>query len=133
MVFQQSHFIRNSLFGMIWNILANKLNGEDLNDDQKTLRDDCLEDLFNHINDVSSYVRAKVLQIWNDLKNRDAVPLDWMFRVVTRTIERLEDKTATVRKNAVTLLKSFLESNPFSSKVTKIKEQIALSSGIARE
>lgn len=95
----------------------NHLSGEDLNDDQRALRDECLEDLWNHMNDVNSYVRSKVLHIWNELKARDAVPLAWMLRIVTRAIERLEDKTASVRKNAITLLKSFLESNPFSAKV----------------
>lgn len=94
------------------------MSGEDLNDEQKVLRDECLEDLWNHMNDISSYVRSKVLHIWNDLKVRDAVPLAWILRIVKRAIERLEDKTATVRKNAITLLRSFLESNPFSAKVT---------------
>lgn len=100
-------------------VIVNHLTGESLNDDLRTLRDECLEDLWNHMNDVSSYVRSKVLQIWNDLKTRNAVPLAWVLRVVTRAIERLEDKTTTVRKNAITLLKSFLESNPFSSKVER--------------
>lgn len=98
-------------------IIVNHLTGDHLNDDQKELRDDCLEDLWNHMNDVSSYVRAKVLQIWNDLKNKNAVPLVWIIQVVARTIERLEDRTATVRRNAIILLRSFLESNPFASKV----------------
>lgn len=96
-----------------------QLSGEDLDDDQKTLRDECLEDLWTHMNDINSYVRSKVLYIWNDLKNQHAVPLDWILRIVTRAVERLQDKTSTVRKNAITLLRSFLESNPFSSKVRK--------------
>lgn len=98
-------------------VITNHLSGENLDNEEKTLRDDCLEDLWNHMNDTSSYVRSKVLQIWNDLKTRNAVPLNWMLRIVTRAVERLEDKTTTVRKNAITLLKSFLESNPFASKV----------------
>lgn len=98
-------------------VIINQLSGEDLSDEYKTLRDECLEDLWNHMNDISSYVRSKVLHIWSDLKARDAVPLAWILRIVKRAIERLEDKTATVRKNAITLVKSFLESNPFSAKV----------------
>lgn len=109
--------MRNSLFGVMDVIIVNHLSGEDLNEDQRTLRDECLEDLWTHMNDASSYARSKVLQILNDLKHRDAVPLAWILRIVIRAVERLEDKTATVRKNAVTLLKSFLESNPFSAKV----------------
>lgn len=114
---QQPYAIRNSLFSVMNIVIVNHLSGEDLNDDQRTLRDECLEDLLNHMNDVSSYVRSKVLQIWNDLKNRDAVPLAWILRILTRAVERLDDKTATVRRNSITLLKSFLESNPFSAKV----------------
>lgn len=105
-------------------IIVNHLCGEDLNDDQKSLRDECLEDLWNHMNDINSYVRSKVIQIWNDLKNRNAVPLAWILQVVTRAVERLEDRTATVRKNATILLRSFLESNPFSSKVKTIQIRI---------
>lgn len=102
-------------------IIVNHLSGEDLNEEQRTLRDECLEDLWTHMNDANSYARSKVLQILNDLKHRDAVPLAWILRIVIRAVERLEDKTATVRKNAVTLLKSFLESNPFSAKVKNRK------------
>lgn len=101
-------------------MIVNHLCGEDLTDDQRSLRDECLEDLYNHMNDTNSYVRSKVLQVWNDLKNKSAVPLAWIHMVVSRTVERLEDKTATVRKNAVILLRSYLESNPFSPKVKKI-------------
>lgn len=100
-------------------VIMKQLSGEDLYDEQKILRDECFDDLWTHMNDISSYVRSKVLQIWNDLKNQNAVPLDWILRIVTRAIERLEDKTTTVRKNAIALLRSFLESNPFSSKVKK--------------
>lgn len=100
-------------------MIVNHLSGEDLTDDQRELRNDCLEDLHNHMNDTSSYVRSKVLQVWNDLKNKNAVPLSWIHPVVARTVERLEDKTATVRKNAIILLRSYLESNPFSPKVKR--------------
>lgn len=100
-------------------MIVNHLCGEDLNEEQRELREEYLEDLFNHMNDISSYVRSKVIQIWNDLKNKNAVPLTWIYRVVNRAVERLDDKTATVRKNAIILLRSYLESNPFSSKVKK--------------
>lgn len=106
---------------MMSNVLVKNFTGEDLNAEQKEIRDEMLEDLWEHMNDVSSYVRSKVLQIWNDLKNRDAVPLAWMIRIIQTAVERLEDKTATVRKNAITLLKSYLESNPFAAKVSNFE------------
>lgn len=99
------------------NIIKRDLTHESLEKEQKELRDYFLQDLLNHMEDVNSYVRSKVLHIWNEMKVEGAVPLAWHIRVLRKTVERLEDKTATVRKNSLTLLKSFLETNPFSAKV----------------
>lgn len=99
------------------NIIKRDLTHESLEKEQKELRDYFLQDLLNHLDDVNSYVRSKVLHIWNEMKVENAVPLAWHIRVLRKAVERLEDKTATVRKNALTLLKSFLETNPFSAKV----------------
>lgn len=98
-------------------VLTENFCGEDLSSEQKEIRDEMIEDLWNHMSDVNSYVRSKVLQIANELKHRDAVPLAWIIRIINAAIERLEDKTATVRKNAISLLRSYLESNPFGWKV----------------
>lgn len=100
------------------NVIVGQLSGEGLTDEQRETRDELLEDLLNHINDVSSYVRSKVLQLWSELESRMAVPLAWKLKVVRVAVERLHDKTATVRKNAISLLKTVLESNPFACKVS---------------
>ena len=71
-----------------------------------------------HINDVSAHVRSKVLQIWNHMKEEDAVPLTIQLKVLCEAVERLEDKTSSVRKHAVQLIKSFLERNPFAAKLS---------------
>lgn len=102
---------------MMGRVITEHLSAEGLNEDQKEFRDDLLRDLLNHLEDVNSYSRSKVLQIWNELKTQNAVPLKWHLEILGTVIQRLEDKTATVRKNAITLLKSFLETNPFASKV----------------
>lgn len=94
-------------------VLTENFCGEDLSSEQKEIRDEMIEDIWNHMSDVNSYVRSKVLQIANELKHREAVPLAWIIRIINAAIERLEDKTATVRKNAISLLRSYLESNPF--------------------
>lgn len=101
-------------------IIIKELTSEDLTDEQKTTRDEFLDNLLQHMNDISGYVRSKVLQIWNEMKTERAVPLKCQLQVVATAIERLEDKTALVRKNAVALLKSFLETNPFSAKVLSL-------------
>lgn len=93
-------------------VTIRELASEDLTDEQRETRDEFLEDLLQHVNDISSYVRSKVLQIWNEMQTDGAVPLQWQIRVVRAAVERLDDKTALVRKNAVLLLKSFLETNP---------------------
>lgn len=53
--------MRNSLFGVMDIIIVNHLSGEDLNEEQRTLRDECLEDLWTHMNDANSYARSKVI------------------------------------------------------------------------
>lgn len=102
---------------ILGNFVKRELSHEALEKEQKELRDFFLRDLWNHLDDVSSYVRSKVLHIWNDMKLEGAVPLAWHIQVLRKAVERLEDKTATVRKNALTLLRSFLETNPFAAKV----------------
>lgn len=99
------------------NVIIRELTAETLDEEQKETRDEFIEDLLSHMNDVSSYTRSKVLQIWNEMKVDSAVPLAWYIKVMRTTVERLDDKTAMVRKNSVILLKSFLETNPFAAKV----------------
>lgn len=114
--------IRNSLFVMMGNVIIGQLVGEGLSDELKETRDELLEHLLEHVSDVNSYVRSKVLHVWSDLETQHAIPLAWKLKVAQAGVERLEDKTATVRKNAITLLKLILESNPFSCKVSSIEE-----------
>lgn len=113
--------IRNSLFVMMGNVIMGQLTGEGLTDDLRDTRDDLLEHLFEHVSDVNSYVRSKVLHVWSELETRRAIPLAWKLKVLQVAVERLEDKTATVRKNAITLLRLILESNPFSCRVSSIQ------------
>lgn len=102
---------------MIGHVVVDQLTAEDLNEEQKELRDDLLKSLQEHIEDVSSYSRSKALQVWDYLKQQSAIPLKNHLTILKAVIDRLEDRTATVRKNATTLLQSFLETNPFASRV----------------
>lgn len=117
--------VRNSVLVVMGKIIVRDLAAEHLGEEHKELRDEFLEDLLNHIEDVNSYVRSKALQIWNEIKMEGAVPLAWHVKILRLVVERLEDRTATVRKNSVTLLKSFLETNPFSPKLSlqELEEQ----------
>lgn len=98
-------------------VITCELSSEELTDELKEIRDDILEDLLNHMEDVSAHVRSKVLQIWNHMKSENAVPLAYQQKVLQIACERLDDRTCLVRKNAVILIKSFLEMNPYAAKV----------------
>jgi len=107
--------------------ITSELSNEELSADLKELRDEFLNDLLSHIMDVSALVRSKVLQIWSHMKEINAVPLAFQHEVLRLAVERLEDKSSIVRKQAVILIKSFLENNPFAAKLSleelKIKHE----------
>lgn len=45
---------------MMCEIICSELKGEGLSEEKKTMRDEFLDDLEDHIHDLSAYVRAKV-------------------------------------------------------------------------
>lgn len=113
-----SYVVRNCILQIMGEAILSELTSEELTDEMKSTRNEFLDILIMHINDISAHVRSKVLQIWNSLKIAQAVPLAYQLQVLSGTIERLEDKTAIVRKHAVQLIKSFLERNIYSSNLT---------------
>ncbi|XP_004520256.1 condensin complex subunit 1 [Ceratitis capitata] len=114
----ESHTLRNCILQIMGDAIVGELTSEELSEEMKEARNEFLENLLAHINDVSAHVRAKVLQIWNHMKEENAVPLSFQLKVLCEAVERLEDKTSSVRKHAVQLIKSFLERNPFAAKLT---------------
>ncbi|XP_038209881.1 condensin complex subunit 1-like [Zerene cesonia] len=123
----ESYTLRISVLGMMCEILSVELSGEGLSDEQRIQRDDFLDDLYEHMHDLSAYVRHKVLQFWSRLQKQNCVPVARQQIVLERAIGRLCDKAALVRKAAIQLLKTFLEYNPFSGhlKLEVLEEQLA--------
>uniref|UniRef100_A0A182MHJ2 Condensin complex subunit 1 n=1 Tax=Anopheles culicifacies TaxID=139723 RepID=A0A182MHJ2_9DIPT len=113
-----SYTLRNCILQIMGEAIVSELTSEDLSDELKETRDEFLDDLLNHIMDISAHVRSKTLQIWLNLKENNAVPLAWIHKVLNMAVERLEDKALLVRKQAIALIKSFLEHNPFSAKLS---------------
>lgn len=103
---------------LMGDVVTVEMASEELSEELKDARDEYLEDLLNHVMDVSAHVRSKVLQIFTHMKSENAVPLAWHQRIFQAAAERLEDRTNTVRKSSVLLIKAFLETNPFSSKLS---------------
>lgn len=122
----ESYTLRISVLGMMCEVLSVELRGEGLSDAQRIQRDDFLDDLYEHIHDLSAYVRHKVLQFWCRLQRENCVPVNRQRTVLERAIGRLKDKAALVRKAAIQLLKIFLECNPFSAqlKLDILEEQL---------
>jgi len=102
-------------------VVTVEMASEELSDELKESRDEYLEDLLNHVMDISAHVRSKVLQIFTHMKTENAVPLAWHQRIFQAAAERLDDKANTVRKSAVLLIKACLETNPFSSKLSQLE------------
>lgn len=114
--------MRNCVIGVLGVVVQKALTGEDLMDEQKEQRDECLNNLEDHILDCNAHVRSKVLQMWQRLCVNGAVPLARYGKLLAAVALRLEDKSANVRKQALQLLRTMLQSNPFAAKVCVLQK-----------
>lgn len=112
-----SHQLRICFLQLMSEIIVSELTAEHMTPDQKEMRDEYLEHLKVHIHDVNAHVRHKALQLWCKLKVEEAVPLSWLIEIVDLATGRLEDKSSLVRKQAIQLIKNFLEQNPYAAKL----------------
>jgi condensin complex subunit 1 len=94
-----------------------------------------LEPLLEHLHDVHSFVRSKTLQLWHKLSLKHAIPLNLQHKVLSMTNGRLNDKTPTVRKNAVQLLIVLMQGNPYGERLplAELGEKKALEEGKLKE
>lgn len=114
----ESYQLRICILQLMSEIVSGELTGEELSQEDKDMRDEYLEHIYEHIHDVNAHVRAKALGIWCQMKKENVVPLIWQSRVVKYAVGRLEDKSSLVRKNAIQVVKSFLERNPYAAKLS---------------
>jgi len=118
--------MRNCVIGVLGAVVQKTLTGEDLTEEQKEKRDECLDNLEEHILDCNAYVRSKVLHTWQNLCCEGAVPLTRHGKLLAAIVLRLEDKSANVRKQALQLLRTLLQSNPFAGKLNCIELSASL-------
>lgn len=114
----ESHVLRNCVLQIMGDAVVGELTSEELDDEMKEARNEFLDSLLAHVNDISAHVRSKVLHIWHHLKEQHAIPLSFLIQVLREAVCRLEDKSSLVRKSAIQLIKAFLENNPYSGKLT---------------
>lgn len=113
-----SYQLRNCILQLMSEIVMSELTGEEMSQDEKDTRDEYLDHIYLHMHDVNAHVRSKSLFLWCQMKQDNAVPLSWLSPVVKRAAGRLEDKSNLVRKNAIHLVKNFLERNPYAAKLS---------------
>lgn len=113
--------MRNCVIGVLGALILKALTGENLTEEQKEQRDECLNNLEDHILDCNAYVRSKVLHTWQQLCCEGAIPLARYGQLIAATALRLEDKSANVRKQGLQLLRALLQNNPFAGKVCCFK------------
>ncbi|XP_057379225.1 condensin complex subunit 1-like [Daphnia carinata] len=114
---EESFTLRNSVLSIFAEIVLQELSGENLDDRKRELRDQLLEPLLEHLHDVHSFVRSKTLQLWHKLSLKQAIPLSLQHKVLSMTTGRLNDKTGTVRKNAIQLLIVLMQGNPYGERL----------------
>ena len=64
-------------------------------------RDKLLDILTEHAYDVSSYTRVAVLKTWANIIEKQSLPVKRIVPVTSLAIDRLQDKTVMVRRNAM--------------------------------
>lgn len=97
------------------------LSREGLSDDAKKDRDYLLKCLDEHFHDVNASVRQKVLVLWGRLQQESAIPIAIQDDILENVIERIKDKLSSVRKQAISTFKLFVEFNPYAASVSSMK------------
>ena len=121
----ESYMLRKSILFVLAEMVSRIYSAENLDDGAKESRDQYLECLQDHIHDVNAHVRSGVLQAWNRLCKDKHIPLNRQYDVLKLVVGRLQDKSTNVRKQAIQLLTSLLQFNPFNATlpVEELKEQ----------
>ncbi|KAM6290268.1 condensin complex subunit 1 [Porphyrio hochstetteri] len=114
----ESYMLRNAVLSAMGEVLAQVLNGDQLEEAARGTRDQFLDMLQAHVCDINGFVRSRVLQLFARVVRCKALPLTCFQSVVSLAVGRLKDKSVVVVKNAIQLLAAFLSNNPFSCKLS---------------
>ncbi|XP_051865844.1 condensin complex subunit 1, partial [Pristis pectinata] len=115
---RESHLLRNAVLSCVAQMLTQVLNGPQLEQGSRALRDSFLDTLQHHLHDTHALVRSRTLQLLGLVVQGKALPLKRFHAVVTLATGRLCDKAVNVCKNAIHLLADILVNNPFTGKLS---------------
>lgn len=103
----EPYTMRNALVTAIGHILQSLAHGNEEESqgavalDSTKVRDNLLLVLTTRIYDTSSYTRAAVLKTWISLIQSKSLPRDHFLPVTRMAVDRLQDRTVLVRKQAL--------------------------------
>ena len=124
----ESYMLRKSILFVLAEMVGRIYSADNLDEGSKESRDQYLECLQDHIHDVNAHVRSGVLQAWNKLCSNKFIPLNRQYALLRLVVDRLQDRSSNVRKQAIQLLTALLQFNPFNATlpVEELKEQYEL-------
>lgn len=108
---EESYLLRNGILEIITNVIIKRFKSPTIVKNAR-IKDKLLDKLEDHIHDITSYTRSKVLALWCTLLKSGAIPIDRLELITKLIISRLNDKSCYVRKNALHFLAMLLENNP---------------------
>ncbi|XP_015226271.1 PREDICTED: condensin complex subunit 1 isoform X2 [Cyprinodon variegatus] len=114
----ESHTMRVAVCEVLGEILVRVLCGDGLDESGRADRDRFFDILQEHLHDVHSHVRARVLQVFTRIVNSKALPLCRYSEVMELAVGRLMDKSINAVKSAIQLLAAFIAHNPYSCKLS---------------
>ncbi|KFD69582.1 hypothetical protein M514_01947 [Trichuris suis] len=110
---KQSPTLRIGILNVYCELVSVKLHGENLEPRDRSLRNQLLAVMLEHLHDRNACVRSRVLQLWKRLLIEKCIPLSTFRRLVPLVSSRVKDKSVLVRKCALLLLTALVENNPF--------------------
>lgn len=109
----ESHTLRMSVIQVIGNVIRHLATCDERTDQTSTQLKSLFQVIEERFHDVNSFVRARLLHVMADLCRNHALPINRRFKLMSMTVERVMDKSSTVRKKAVQLLGEMLRAHPF--------------------
>uniref|UniRef100_A0A6Q2XMQ2 Condensin complex subunit 1 n=1 Tax=Esox lucius TaxID=8010 RepID=A0A6Q2XMQ2_ESOLU len=128
----ESPSMRVAVCEVLGEVLVKVLSGDGLDESGKADRDRFMDTLQEHLHDVHSHVRSRVLQVYTRIVNSKALPLNRYSEVMGLTVGRLMDKSVNVVKSAIQLLAAFIAHNPYSCKLSSADLKTPLEKETAR-
>ena len=134
----ESYTMRNSILSILTSIVCEIVATSDASDSAKKMRTQFQDILEDRVHDVSAYVRAKVMQLWAKMamvevsvadadeeqeeeerqtRFTSAIPRTRLPVLVALAAQRLKDKSAIARKDAMRLVTVLLTRNPYGPQI----------------